>query len=585
MDRLHAVRRLGPVLLASALLGAILVSGPPAVGQQALPCDFQSEGDYSGDYSKASSKGRYKIGEQKIVELESKIDGVTIQMGLVRPKVPSGRKVPVVVDASPYYHPLQTLDLRACRPFLTENLVPHGYAVVLLAVRGTADAGGCMNLMGRDERRDLNQAITWLGTRPWSNGRVGMIGKSYDGATQWEVASLGNRHLKTIVPLSGVPDLFELMYGNGHVDWRSPGILNGVYYAESAGFYAPGRSPEHTIEVTACPEYGVGMAASGYSAATAELDPFGYYKERRYRDKILKRYRGSVYLVQGLQDWNVNPGQQFPWIWKLEKRGVYVKYLLGQWGHSWPYDDGSRMDWADVLLEWFDRWLNNDRKAKLGSRVEVEDSQGRWRRSSDWPSGKRVRLFLNPSNKLGKRPSKKAASEMLAPDPFHLQWGYTNDVPIENQACPSGACAYFETKPFKKGFRMAGLPHVRLSVIPQGPGGQLSAYLYAESDEGAERLGWAQVDLRFRNGSDKAKSVEPGEKMRIRFDVQPLDAVVPKGARLQVVVSGGTGWNRLPSVPNYPVELLEGRGRSSMKLSSPRPPARAFFKPKGAAGD
>ena len=45
---------------------------------------------------------------------------------------------------------------------------------------------------------------TWLGTQPWSNGKVGMIGKSYDGSTPWQAATFGNPHLATIVPMSGL---------------------------------------------------------------------------------------------------------------------------------------------------------------------------------------------------------------------------------------------------------------------------------------------------------------------------------------------------------------------------------------------
>ncbi|MDQ3646211.1 MAG: CocE/NonD family hydrolase [Actinomycetota bacterium] len=578
-SRGSSARRALAVGMTTALLGGLLNAvSLPAQAQQMLPCDFMSQGEYSGEYAKVSEKGPYEIAPQQIAELPSDLDGATIQMGIVRPKVPAGTRVPVIVAASPYYHPLQTMDLRACKPFLTENFVPHGYAVVFLAVRGTADSGGCMNLMGPEERADLDQAVTWLGTRAWSNGSVGMVGKSYDGATQWEAAASGNPHLKTIVPLSGVPDLFELMYGNGTVDWRSPGILNGIYYSESAAFYAPGRSPEHTVEVTACPEYAVGMGASAYSAATAELDPFGYYAARRYRDAVVKKYRGSIYLVQGLQDWNVNPGQQFPWIWELEERGVYVKYLLGQWGHSWPYDDGSRMDWGDVLLAWFDRWLKGDREAALGPRVEVEDAQGNWRSSSDWRAGRRLELFLDPDHSLARKASGKKTSERIFADPFHMQGGYTQDMPSEHQGCPSSMCALFETPRFDSDFRLAGLPHVSLSVRPQGPGGQVSVYIYAVGD-GAERLGWGQLDLRFQNGSDEAQVVEPGKMIQIGFDVQPLDVVVPKGARLQVVVSGGTGWNRLPSVQNYPIDLLLGAGRSSIELTSPAVQRNDFFEP------
>ncbi|HWL65024.1 MAG TPA: CocE/NonD family hydrolase, partial [Actinomycetota bacterium] len=75
----------------------------------------------------------------------------------------------MIVQASSFFHPLQTMDLRACEPFLTENFIPHGYAVAFLAIRGTADSGGCMNLMGSGERADIDQAITWLGDQGWSN--------------------------------------------------------------------------------------------------------------------------------------------------------------------------------------------------------------------------------------------------------------------------------------------------------------------------------------------------------------------------------------------------------------------------------
>ncbi len=566
----------GAAILALIFSGSIAAS--PASAQQALPCSFQSEGDYSGSYAKVSETGPYEIGEQEVVELESKLDGVTIQIGLVRPKVPAGTQVPVIANASSYFHPMQTLDQRACRPFLTENFVPHGYAVASIAIRGTADSGGCMNLMGSGERFDLDQAVTWLGTQEWSNGSVGMIGLSYDGATQWEAASFGNEHLKTIVPISGVPDLYELMHGGGRVDWRGPAVLSSIYYLESAGFYAPGRSPQHTAEVTACPEYAVGTAAALYSSTVGGLDPFGYWEERRYRDDILENYRGSVYLVQGLQDWNVNPGQQFPWIWDLEKRGVPVKYLLGQWGHAWPYSGENRMDWADYLLDWFDRELKGDTSAPPVPMVEVQDGTDRWRRAMDWPQGRSITFSMNPGHTLSTKPSKETDSETVATDPFHTQLGYSTSSPIENAAC-TGTCTYFETDHFADEFRISGLPRIKLTVVPQGPGGQLSVYLYALTDDGMQRLGWGQVDLRFASGKVDPQQVTPGEEMVVKFDAQPLDEVVPQGAHLRVVVSSGSGWNRLPGPLNFPIELAEGKGQSTITVLSPTPAPESFFEP------
>ena len=560
------------ITAALALSLLALPTAPPADAQQALPCD---QGSYDPDsYSHVSDEGPYEPMEQEIVELESDLDGATIQMGLVRPDVPAGTKVPVILTASVYLHPLQSMNLTNCRPFLINNYVPHGYAVAILAVRGTADSGGCMNLMGSGERADIDQAVTWLGTQPWSNGNVGMWGKSYDGATTWMAAAFGNRHLKTIVPASGVPDLFGLMFGAGTPDWRGPTILQNIYYVESGVFYAPGRDPEHTAEVFACPEYATGNAASAYTTATGLFDPFGYWEERSYTEQIEKHYRGSIFLIQGLQDWNVNPGQQFPWVKTFEERGQEVKYMLGQWGHSWPDQDDShyRGDFADILLDWFDRWLKEDASAPLGSAAQVEDDHGKWRNSSTWPptDARTVKLWLN-SDGLSDKPSKESSSAYVAADPLHTQHGYSYSMPPEGleEQCIPNLCASFESPALKEDLRIAGLPSLDLKIVPTGPGGGLSAYLYAVSDEGATRVGWGQVNLAFKEAG-VPRDVTPGEQMRLRFDLQPLDALVPKGSRLVLLLSHGSGWNRLPSAPSYPIELLVGKKAGAFTFLEPR---------------
>jgi len=238
----------GMLRLAAATVAVCAFAPGTASAQQTTPCDQET---YT--YSKVSRPAQYSALPQQIVNLKSDRDGVDIQVGLIRPDVPAGVKVPVIVQASPYFNPLQTMDLTACSPRYVKNFVSQGYAVALVPVRGTADNGGCMDLFGPGERADLNQVITWLGQQDWSTGSVGMVGKSYDGSTPWEVASFGNPYLKTIVPIEGVNDVFRLLFGPGTPDWRGPLVLNDIYYVQSIAFYLNGRSPEHTAQVTACP--------------------------------------------------------------------------------------------------------------------------------------------------------------------------------------------------------------------------------------------------------------------------------------------------------------------------------------------
>ena len=65
---------------------------------------------------------------------------------------------------------------------------------------GTGNSGGCWDYGGVRERNSAYDLVEWLGTQPWSNGNVGMIGGSYDGTRANECASANPPHLATIVP-------------------------------------------------------------------------------------------------------------------------------------------------------------------------------------------------------------------------------------------------------------------------------------------------------------------------------------------------------------------------------------------------
>lgn len=579
----QAVRsgRLRP-LVVSVALAASLLGAPvsPVAAQQVTPCD-----ESAGSYATVSREPEYGFLPQRVVTIPSDLDGVAIQMSIVRPDVPEGTRVPVILKASVYYHPLQGIDARVCEAKLTENFVPQGYAVVLLAVRGSANSGGCMNLMGPGERADIDQAITWLAERPWSNGNVGMVGRSYDGATQWMAAASGNPHLRTIVPASGVPDLFNLLFGGGVPDWRGPStIINNVYYAESAAFYAPGRSTQSTVEVLACPEYADGNAAAIHSGVTGELDPLGYWSQRRYRDQVEERYRGSILLVQGMADWNVSPGQQFPWVNALAEHGdLRIKYMLGQWGHSDP--DGRRADWADILLEWFDHELKGDEDADLGAVADVQDSTGQWRTATWPPPGDAVAWSLTAAGTLSEGTAGPAGTQTVGPDPLRVQTAQQDIAWPEElrRLCDGATCAAFQTEAFAEEFRFAGLPQARLDVTPRGPGGQLSVHLYAVGADEVARLGWGQVDLRFPtgvpDGTPQAAAVEPGVRVPLDFPLQPLDAVVPEGAQLLMVVSQGTAHNRFPGLDGAPLDLHVGGGEATLTVTHVTPAPEDFFTP------
>ena len=58
--------------------------------------------------------------------------------------------------------------------------------------------------------------MEWLGSLPFSNGRVGMYGFSYPGHTQLQIAVRKPEGLRCMVPAMTSPDLYEgWAYNNG----------------------------------------------------------------------------------------------------------------------------------------------------------------------------------------------------------------------------------------------------------------------------------------------------------------------------------------------------------------------------------
>lgn len=571
------------IMIASGILLGIAPLAAPAEAQSLVPC-FGGDGD-----SEVSNAGPYGVGTTEVVELASDVDGSVIQIGVVRPDAPKGYRSPVILRASPYiFNDLRDVDLRDCNPFLVDNFVQHGYTVAFVPTRGAGGTDSCADLMGPKERADLDQAVTWLGSQSWSNGNVGMTGASYDGSTPWEVASMGSRHLKTIVPVSGVHSLFDLVYKRGRNDWRWWLFVPGYYHYYGLGVANPamGRDPDRWLKSASCESTPDGLAATGESYATGSYDRFGYWKARHMDPDIIKRYKGSVLLVQGLQDWNVDPGHQYPFINQLARRGVYVEHMLGQWPHAYPdsgHDAGPRGDYADILLAWWDRWLKLDRSADLGPRVEVQDSDLKWRTETAWPpaDSSSETFYLSADESLSPSPSEGEATALLGPGTRNRHFFLSdntfvwNDTPADHHCAD---CAMFTTT-VEKDLRIVGLPELTLNVTPTGPGGFVAAYVIRIDKDGAwHLLGWGANDLRFRDDKGRPQTVQAGQEIEMTFPLQPLDAVVHKGEELLLLLDQGHA-DHAPSLPFFPVELRYGGKLGTLEFQTTSPSAADFFRP------
>ncbi|HEY2270481.1 MAG TPA: CocE/NonD family hydrolase [Streptosporangiaceae bacterium] len=92
-----------------------------------------------------------------------------------------------------------------------------GFALVLADARGTgASFGSRVMELGPREIADYGELVDWIAAQPWSNGRVGLFGSSYEGQAAELAASLGNPHVTAVAALFSPVDPYrELFYPGG----------------------------------------------------------------------------------------------------------------------------------------------------------------------------------------------------------------------------------------------------------------------------------------------------------------------------------------------------------------------------------
>lgn len=502
-----------------------------------------------------------------------------ISLAYWRPKVPSGMKVPVIAEFGPYFGETSASTPDVSQPgswlgvSVIQNLLPHGFAFAQVSVTGTGNSNHCMDLMGFAEQEGINAAVEWLATQEWSNGNVGMIGKSYDGSTPWQAAMYGNEYLKTIVPISGLIGVRELMWKNGSSEARAPFMHNVVY-----GSYGYEADKEEQNLQNACPDYLASSLYGGEAYVFGGSEVSGYWDERYFLDRVLENYRGSVYIVQGFHDWNVDPHMAVPVINTLLDTGIEAKVLLGQWDHDYPdrpdyqkqrsdpgrgseaYPQMVRFDWMQDLLEWFTYYLQ-EKGPKPSLYMEIQNNRGEWRVEERYPA-KDSRVIEMPlgGNNL------TLVSESALGTSVYPGMEATNDQVV------------FETNVFTSDFRFGGLPQLHLDVTPAGPGGSIYALMEdCSADNECIHIGHAIMDLRYHEGGTEYQNVIPGVTIRAKMEFFAMDVLIPEGHKIKLSLRD-IGEDYLPPSTEAAVDI-DVNGSSVLRIHEINTDQKIFFEP------
>ncbi|WP_189874226.1 Xaa-Pro dipeptidyl-peptidase [Streptomyces bluensis] len=514
-----------------------------------------------------------------------------VAVDIVRPRelAGQGRKIPVIMDASPYYSccgrgndsQRKTYDANGNvvqMPLFYDNyFVPRGYAFVGVDLAGTNRSDGCVDVGGPSDIRSAKAVVDWLNGRAegyttrtgtaraeatWTNGRTGMIGKSYDGTIANGVAATGVEGLETIVPISAISSWYD------------------YYFAKGAPLYDSG--PDWLSNAVESPDARARCAAVQQKlvdGAPRTGDRTPLWTERDYV-KDAKKVKASVFVVHGQQDLNVRPGHFGQWWDALAKNGVERKIWISQTGHVDPFDF-RRAAWVDTLHRWFDHeLLGYDNGIDDEPMADIERHPDTWVTSSVWPPPSTEAVNLRPDRgaqtgvgALGL--SRGSGTETFTDDPRQSEtdWAARIDQPTPDKAG-------FVTRPLTKALRLSGSSQVTVTATPTTSTAHLSAVLvdlgpdtirdYADAAEGITTLtertcwgssttgdsscfretraksadvdytvfsrGWA--DLGNHVSDQKGAPLTPGKPYTITLDLHAGDHVVPKGHRLALIVAG-----------------------------------------------
>src|SRR5262245_3529781 len=140
-------------------------------------------------------------------------DGVRLFADVHRPSRADGtavsRRLPVLVVLTAYNKSVPMVS--------PDYLVRRGYVMVVVDVRGTGSSEGTWSAFGTREQRDGAEVVEWAHdrARPWSDGRVGMLGPSYLGIGQLFTAARQPDGLKAIFPTVPAGDVYRDVVASG----------------------------------------------------------------------------------------------------------------------------------------------------------------------------------------------------------------------------------------------------------------------------------------------------------------------------------------------------------------------------------
>ncbi|NHO33475.1 CocE/NonD family hydrolase [Acetobacter sp. LMG 1636] len=353
---------------------------------------------------------------QKQTDVPAKMrDGVVLRADIYRPA--TDRKVPVILMRTQYGK--ESAQMRPSRFQSPTWFASHCYIVVIQDIRGQGHSEGSFYEY-RYDRDDGYDTVEWAARLPGSNGKVGMYGSSYVGATQWLAATATPPSLTTIVPSNTGSD-----YGDGwtyedgafRLAFIEPWMLGDIAAtaAQNRGdmaladkLMAAGKNPAkwmRFLPYAKFPPFRVNEkdVAPYFYDAISHSTSDAYWKAF----DIKSRYNTVAVPVLAFDGWydsflngaleNFNGVQQKG---RTQEARRNQRIIIGPWDHiGWGRPDSivsprlkaigpvANSPVNELTLLWFDHFLKGqDNGVRTGPRVDYFTmGENKWHSAPAWP--------------------------------------------------------------------------------------------------------------------------------------------------------------------------------------------------------
>jgi len=524
-------------------------------------------------------------------------DGVVLRADIYRPA--RAAKFPILLQRTPY----NKADSEAVD--FGVKAAARGYVVIIQDTRGRYMSDGEWYPFIH-EANDGYDTVEWAAALPYSDGRVGMFGGSYVGATQMLTAIAHPPHLAGICPV--------VTASNYHEGWTYQGGAFEQWFNES---WTSGLAQDTLNRIvrdhTNALDHVWTLPLSAYvlfpppTTSTAVLAPYflDWVKHPNY-DEFWK----SISIEEHYSDISVPALTVGAW-YDIFLGGSLRNYLgLKQHAASKDARDGQRLlvtigghagsdrkigevDFGEqaafhedeVILSWYDylfKHVKNEFSSPKKVRLFVMGTN-QWRQEDDWPLSRiqATRYYLHSAGRANSLSGDGELSTVLPAQESPDRYTYNPANPAPTTGGPL-CCDAMHLAPGPRDQRSVearndvlvySTPVLDADVEVTGP---ISLELFASSsavdtdftaklvdvyaDGFAQNMTEGIIRGRYRNSAERPELLNPGQEYKLNVDLWATSNVFKKGHRIRVEVSSS-------NFPRFDRNLNTGEEAAASKNS------------------